>query len=814
MSPCITNIALSGLGPRNAQYLMFLAAVLLANEDRLATLRDNNVELVLRVTVFERQGQEDAGCGNAFQVNCDAATNTGVTALPRIAGIDTIDPTFRSIIDLAGRAGVELQAGSADVLDELESCNPVASLLFRKALRCDGTVDTAAACMTRGQWGLIQRSSFFEALKYIKTNLPQLDITIHYQHEVVGVDFSVPTRPCVIVRGPKAAADARHEFDLVAFAHGTPLVSPVSSDAAPMTYSLTPNHSSLGSFLQNHGMLDGDGYVIPGKSILITGESLSAYDYATILMPFLRGFCLDESNPVGYDFSEASAAQYRCLITFISRSECGPAPPRIVSDLKWRGAAPILTTREMHALRLQRRYNWLDPANEFLEANVARSTNQVPSGVTCDQTSEEYMAKYYADSLDHLTGGGSSQETALLCAGYLAFMNGSGFETDPDTAEAALIRDAPFTRHGRAGWPFFSASGVEMSSDDMIDTPENSAFFRHWRRMHNFAAASPAVLQHSVALLFQRGIARHQVATFDMIGLSSARNQITLADRRFDVALAPKVISREADVLRSSSVGGVKQIIPGMPDYGKGMHLRSADGVPISAFDFGLGGWGLVTQNGQQELRTVGKVLNGTNSHGAAADWASSFALYSVLLSVALAVRPNVSPIHTVSQVYEQTLPDPDVFDAEVASFKPVWREVQEKLLFLRLCKDLAGCDAAKYSDYTEQIFTRATRDNFLYQLGHVDPERAAAHAADLDCLPQFEPPTIAQHDQRFRCFTKPQLDDMWDRMFRAIVTSNGGVNGGRAQGRIGASACHHSHEALTEYSHVCKVNEESKLLA
>jgi len=772
MPPRIIDFGLSGLGPRNAQYLMFLAVLLLANRDRFANMRIGGIDFVLHVTVFEKQDANHAGSGNAFQIDCDAATNTSVTGLPNIVGIDNIDPAFKSIVDLAGNVATKMQAERSVILGELERRNPVAAVLFRKALRSDGTVNTATACMTRGQWGRIQRDKFFEALDYIKTNMPELVITIHYEYEVVDTDFSAPRKPCLVVKRAGETAQARHQFDFVIFANGTPLVSPVCPDVAPKTYSLTPNHDTLSAFLQHHGILDEDGYVIPGKSILITGKSLSSYDYATLLMAFLHGFRLNESNPVGYEFDEAKALQYKGLITFVSRSERGPAPPRIAPDIQWRGATPILTTKGMHTLRLQRTYNWLDPAYEFLEADVARSTGQVPARVNSSKTAEEYMSKYYADSLDHLMTGNSNQETALLCAGYMAFVVGSGFETDnPEIAEGALIQEAPFTREGRAGWPLFSASGVEMSLHAMMDTPENAVFFKHWLQMHHFAAASPPIIQHSIALLFKSGIAQHQNSTFDQIGIMPAGDKVVLADSLFDVALAPKVISREDDVLRSC-VRQVREIMSGTPEYGKGMHFKTVNGKPINAIDVGLGGWGTVAQNKHQEPRTVGKILNGTNSHHAAADWASNFALQTLLLSVALVVCPNDSPIKTIAGFYDQTLPAAAVFKAEVASFKPVWREVQEKLLFLRLCKELAGSNAAKYRTYTDQIFTRATRNSFLNQVHNDDPHHAETYAIALNSLPKFDPPTLTQYERRFSCFTRPQLNAMWDHMFNAFLAS------------------------------------------
>lgn len=764
MARPIISHGLSGLGPRNAQYLVNLALVLLSLRDRLADAKERGVDFQLHFTVFEKQAE--AGTGNAFQTNCDAAINTGVPGLPVIAGLANVDPALADLADHAKNIGTRIESATAEILSELEKRNPAAAVLLKRALRPDGTVDTSVACTTRGELGRLLFANTLAALDYIRDNMPELVVDVRYNHEVAGVDLTDPLKPRLLV-SKEGGAPTSHEFDFVTLAHGTPLVSPVSIEVAANAYSLTPNHDTLEEYLQSKGLLDADGYIIPGKSIAITGVSLGAYDYATLLLPFLRGFRLSDSNPAGFEFDPTVADQYPGLLTFISRSLRGPAPPRHAHNQTWKGTTSLLSTEDMHALRLHRNSDWLSPAYELLRASVAASVGKLPNELEIDRTVSEYMEFYATENDGYLANGNAISETGLLRAGFVAFSTGSGLEVDPEYAERSLVTKAPLTRAGRLGWPMFSSSGSEISQPTKMESAENAAFYRSWDQLHHYISASPVILQNAVASLFHYGIATHQSATFDQIGLTLASHKITLAGREFDGLLAPKAISREADPVLASLEGKVKEVCEGVPDYRKGMHVQTIDGKPIHLFEAGMGGWGRSIRDGDGLKHIVGEQWNDTNNYHAAGVFGINHALLTIILSLAATIAPNDSPLETVEAFYEETFPPLQDFRSEIRSFEGVWRNIQEKLVFVKLCVELAAGNPATFASSIEHASTADRRNAFI---SGQELALRTVYANKIEKLTNFDPPRFPSHfEKRFTAYTTSQLEAITDNMFKMI---------------------------------------------
>ncbi|KAF8924913.1 hypothetical protein BGZ58_001314 [Dissophora ornata] len=763
----VTTWGLSGLGPRNAQFLIHLAIVLLANEAQLAELRDSyGIHFLLKFFVFEKQDQP--GVGDAFQTTCDATINSPVPGLPDIVGIETVDPTFTAYADLASAVSATLNAGSFDYLAKLEKRNPAAAILFRKALLPNGNLNTSIPCITRGEWGRIQIDNFNKALDYIAANIPALDITVHYFQEVLSTDFSNPKKPALLVKKVGETTRTSYNFDFVTLNNGMPLISPVSAEVAPKAYSLTPNHDTLRAYLTKCGVLCPEGYIIPGKSIAFTGAALSFYDYANLLLPFLPCFRLSDTNPAGFEIDENLAANYQGLITVISHSARRPAPPRTAPDKNWRGARPFLPTREMHAARLQSNYDHLSGAYTFLVASIARSTGKVPTQVDISKSAEQYMAAYYAENNQYLAGEHGA-ETDLLCTGFTAIAIGAGLEFNPKAAEDEIAKETPCTREGRIGWPFFSAAGVEITSGDMIYTSDNVEFYKVWHLLHLTYAASPVPIQQTVAALFASGIATHVTGKFKDIYISPKSDTVTIDGHEFDALLAPKLIDRDSDPVFHSLVGQVKERFPGVPDYGKGGHYQAPDGKPVHAFDGGIGGRGTTFRDEAGNEHTAGQQWNETNSYSAATTFATNHAQLVLMLSIAPAIDPEASPIETVSRLYEQILPSTKAFDKEVRRFEDTWTEMQTKLCFLRLCERLAGNDAAKYRELTDKAFTTRDRASVL---ATADAGAQASYNQQLQSLPDFNPPTLKQFEARFAFHTKTQLNAMLTRMFDQISSN------------------------------------------
>ncbi|KAK3827501.1 MAG: hypothetical protein J3Q66DRAFT_320425 [Benniella sp.] len=765
-SPRVIRWGLSGFGPRHALYIIHQAIVILAHRDQLTTIRDRGIHFILHYTIFEKLDVACDGIGAAFQADCDAAVNTSITMptmLPKILG-GKVDPTIMALVDLASTARPVLETEYQTILAELEHRNPPAAILFKKAFRFDHEFNNAVACMTRGKWGRIQLDNIHSGLKYIRENVPEMSVDIHYSHEVVDVDFSNRTRPRLVVSWVGESSRRSYDFDFVSFAHGTPLSSPLKPNVASKAYSLTPNHDTLREYLRECGVLDDKLQLIPGKKIACTGLSLSFYDYATLLLAFLPGFQLDNS-PTGFTFHGSHAAEYKDLLTVISRADRGPAPPRTGLDMNWRGGGRFFfSARDMHVLRLQRHSNWLPIAYEFLEAHIGRSLHKVPRQVNSHRTIAEYMTSYRDDNHMYLNKEGIT-ETDLLRAGYHAFGFGTGIAVDVDDAEEKLLQEAPITRNGRFGLPMMTASGFEMSSPDSHNsTQENIEFFKRWEDLRLFLSASPVVIHNTVAEMFTTGIATHQKGKFDEIDISPTTGKVIFQGQEFDALLAPMLMKRENDPILNLTRRFVKEVVPGVPEYGKGGFFKTKDGKPINAFDGGMGGWGTtLPSNG----RTVGARWHGlTTSHLSATEYSTQHAYHTLALAIALCLHPDESPIETVTDVFHATLPEPKEFDDEVNSFRSDWEDLQDRHFFLRLAARLAGDNAERYYGISNHIFSKDTRDRFIRQLR--GQEKAVYDTLKREFVrKEYDPPTCQQYEARFAGYTTPQYEAILHEIFR-----------------------------------------------
>ncbi|KAF9275033.1 hypothetical protein BGZ68_000168 [Mortierella alpina] len=753
---------LSGFGPRHALYLIHQAIIILVYRKILDSC---GIKLLLKYTVYEKQEQGTAGFGHAWYERCDAAANTIVTKAPTIPGFSKASH-LGQIADLSTAVSNELNKETNQHIKDLEARNPAAAILFKKALN-DNTANMDVPCTTRGQWGRIQQESIRNAVKYIQDNVKEIEIDIKYSHKVIGVNFKDPRKPILHVRNFLKAKDTEHPYDFVSFAHGTPLVSPVNDQATARAFTDIPNHEFLKKYLQSRGVLDDRNKLLPETKIACTGLSLSFYDYASLLLPFLPCFKLAD-NAEGFEIDKSLIPGYEGLLTVISRSSRGPAPPRIALNHKWRGDDKLFfSTKDMHMLRLQRNENWLPIAYKFLEAHIARSVNKVPKQVNYHKDVGAYMASYREDNIKSLSGVKTNIETDLLRAGYVAFSLGNGLSKAPSDDEKKLVEMAPHTRAGRAGFPMFCSGSVEISSLKNYNTDANTEFFRRWEDGLLFHAASPVVIQNVMASLFTFGIAKHMKGSFDDIHASTVDDKLLFEGHRFDALLAAKKIDQSPDHALVVTKDQVKEIITGVPDYGKGGYFQTKGGKPIHAFDGGLGGWGM-TVRPDGKPRVVGAQWKGiTNSHYTASEWATSRAYHTLALALApIALEEkSKSPLEDVSEIYNAILPDAKEFAQEVEKFRPQWEDLQERILFLDLAATLAKDDTALYKDITNYISTAKERETRLASLlqSAMDANDNGKIAAFKDYhqkhqkVKAYDPPSREEFERRFADYTVTQ---------------------------------------------------------
>ncbi|KAI1301970.1 hypothetical protein EDD11_005770 [Mortierella claussenii] len=393
--------------------------------------------------------------------------------------------------------------------------------------------------------------------------------------------------------------------------------------------------------------------------------------------------------------------------------------------------------------------------------------HKLPRQVKTRNSIEEYMVSYSGDSKKYIDGGGVT-ETDLLRAGYVAFSIGTGITVDVDVAEETLLQEAPITRNGRLGLPMFSASGFEISSFENYDTDANTEFFKYWDEQVLFNYASPVPIQSAMAALFTSGIAKFERGMFDEIDLSSASGKVTFQGREFDALLSPRSITRNGDFILSAAKGHVKEVVSGLPDYGKGGYFQTTTGKPINAFDAGMGGSGIKVPSKKggpnPPMRTAGVRWDAlTNNHYAATVFATHHAYNTLALAIAFCLEPTTSPIETVTQIYRDILPTTTSFDQEVRKFKPDWDDLQERLLFLRLAARAAKDDVAHYYEITDKIFSKETRKSFLDDQSQKDKD---FYDKQHSLIKSYDPSTRDQYEQRFADYTTLQYKAILEKIF------------------------------------------------
>ncbi|KAF9948382.1 hypothetical protein BGZ65_008104, partial [Modicella reniformis] len=133
----------------------------------------------------------------------------------------------------------------------------------------------------------------------------------------------------------------------------------------------------------------------------------------------------------------------------------------------------------------------------------------------------------------------------------------------------------------------------------------------------------------------------------------------------------------------------------------------------------------------------------------------------------------------TVAGIYNEILPNTDLFDEEVKSFGSDWKGLQERLFFLRLAADLAGDNVDHYHEITENIFSEETRQSFCDKL--IEDEAYKGNHRELvnvykdkcNRMENYTPPTREEYEARFADYTNLQYDRMLDAIFeRAGATA------------------------------------------
>ncbi|KAJ6594860.1 hypothetical protein B0H19DRAFT_71327 [Mycena capillaripes] len=749
---------LSGFGRRNSFLVIYVAAVVQTNRLLLSSLG-----LKLHFSIYEMQKETEEGSGYGFQTNCDGALNTGIpgqVAIPEVklgvpsAEIAELTNLAKCITDALEK---EISKHEADLKEE----NVAALKLFVDAIH-GVEISAAAAFTTRGAVGRIQQPKIEKALKYIQDHMADV-ITIerHFGYEVVGLDVSKPQKPRLKVKDIATDSTSTTDpFDFVHLANGTPATLPPGVTAGTTVSSATPNQKVVKEFLKNNNLLEENDQIKSKTLIGIAGLSLAAYDYVPLI---LRYTSLITPTDKGYTINEEKAKDYQGLLTFISHSGV-PAPPRHIDAKHFESPNPILKSEEVHALLLQKQFDWLSFWTVFLDANVARSLGKLPRDLHYRQNmdAKARMVDYVHQTDAYLKG--ELTEVGLQRTGYWLVFGGQGFVSDPASAEAKLVEKAPLTRKDRAGFLMRRGSLAEVTSDAYLKAHSNKPFFDiYTTTMHNCIAASPPAIHQLVARMFELGVARHEAGDYASV----------LPTILHDVLFAPNLSDRNSDevlkVMKEEKL--VKEIVPGQPEYAKGRFLRTRnDTALVHAIDVGLGGQGtrvLRPTNNDQSI--IGMRWPDTSFLDAALDNAASLAPMTVLLS-AIAQKGFEKSAEKLLEYYKAGLPTEANFKKEVDQFSSVWKEMHEKHAFLVLCDAVSG-NADDYLEYTDKVFVDTSRKQLVDGWAGAKEHASALkrYTEALAAIPKFDPPSRDDYFQRFVDLSPSEIERCWNAHFPKV---------------------------------------------
>ncbi|KAJ7795848.1 hypothetical protein B0H13DRAFT_2510767 [Mycena leptocephala] len=619
---------------------------------------------------------------------------------------------------------------------ELSDANLAALMMFSDAIHA-GEIDATKAFTTRG--------TEYEDV---------MTVEWFFEQEVIELVVTNPQKPQLVVRN-KNNTLFLEEFDFVHLANGTPSSPPVAP--GPTVSSAIPSQLEVQKFLSENNLLE-DEKIRSGTHIGITGLSLAAYDYVPLV---LRHTALIEPTDTGYKIHPENAQYYQGLLTFISRTGV-PAPPRHIDPKHFANRRPILTSEEVHALLLQKQFDWLNFWTVFLDANVARSLGKVPADLhyrkNIDTIGTKAVMEDYARQSEAFMHG-ELTEVGLQRTGYWLVYGGQGFYANPEAAERELVANAPLTRTDRAGFLMRRGSLADITSAAYIRDHSNKAFFDQYNDfMMHCITASPPEIQYLVARMFELGVATHAKGDFNEVVPSLHSN----------VTLAPYLLDRSSDPVLMS-LSGVKEVMLGQPEYAKGRFLRTKDETLVHAIDMGMGGQGtrVVDSSGQQSI--IGMRWRDTSFLDAAVSSAANLAPITVLLS-SIASQGVQQPAERLLQYYKATLPSQASFEKETAQFAPVWKEMHEKRAFLVLCEKVAGT-SLDYLEYTDKVFDATSRkqlvDGLVAANQHVSATNEYTNA--VAGIPKFNPPSVNEYFDRFVDLSHAEIQSCWNAHMTAV---------------------------------------------
>ncbi len=770
------KIGISGGGPRAMNHIISLVALLCIHEKKLTQLLQDGIDFSIQVTVFEKQPKKRGAGGNAFQPECDATLNTGLPGRMKIPGLDKISkthPTVDAATDLAKTVAHMVESDPEKFMQRYKKSNLAAYSMFKKALRPDGTLDTSVPCLTRDVLGAGLTKNVNDVIAYANDVLPFIDIEVCYNQQVTDVDFSDPEAPALVVIG-EDGLPKRHTFDMVFLANGTPMKSRVPKSIAHMVYSQIPNRHSMSAFLRSLGLYHNHNSLKQGTKLGVIGASLSSYDYVNLLATQL-GIVVPSTSGVGYRIDPTAAAKYQGLITLINPTAGRATPPAISNApagvgasvrLSWPAGLPngIGSCDEIHSTFLHKHFDAFPLFRALTKANIARALGIIPRNVNESKSTKERLSDYQCQINDFLTGK-TVTEWGFWKNAYLQVISGVGFHPNSEEADKLLSTMAPLTHSPFNMLRKYRAYISAFTDPKNVKNTSNAKAVNVLNEVERLLGPSPIASQQMVNLLSEAGVLNQVCGTSDQLRMSDDEQFVELDDLQFHAILAPKVMTREADIVLRSIMHFVQQAAPGQPEYTKGRFLVGQDGKPLNVYECGMVGEGARVQNADGTFSLVG--MRWPDTHGYSNLMELVCQAPYLTLSFAILKSAGVKdPIAHIQEQYRKNLPDPQIFDAETAKFEGAFQEILQKIAFLNLCEVLAGDDGTLYREFTDNVFTYQDRAAFveglkMKQLSEAERMAFDAYKDQTTNPLKYQPASMEEFTDRFVDFTQEELDRM-----------------------------------------------------
>ncbi|SCY90527.1 hypothetical protein [Rhizobium sp. NFACC06-2] len=731
------KLAIAGAGPGGAELFKRLIAE--------KFLREQYKDVPIDVYLIDRCGLEFFARGSTWKG--DGAINTSIPGMPE--GLDGLPAAVAPFYDLAARCSDYFVANRTSLTERYKKRNPALATLFHKSFGTDGKPDTSKACAGRNEVGIVNNSNLMSVVQWVQAgNVPGLTVTLLPNTEIVTPDYSDGQHPKLTMKNLKTDQVTTMTFDWIAQYSGTPITANIPGKNLGNIFSGEADYDEMRAFLRRLNALDKNDKLLPNKRCAIGGEGLYSYDLYGVLKAFDPTFVLALESPEGYFIEKALAPKFKHSATFVSSGAGRPAPPRLSQAEDWQGLddpAPLLSTKEMHALSLVPGFDRTSVALLCLNHNIAHTYGRVPlENAIPPPNSAAYHEKYLKEIRDYLHNNVQITETALMRQGLQSGFYGRGFEPNAKNAQKALEESSPLTARGRGSWHQVAAMGYEMSHMK-AGTAENRDYFANRDYTRFEAAASPAHIALAVSMGYEAETATHLYADFSRIVDNG--DVVEINGQTFDFAFLPPRIDRSADNLLAALKGQVLMEQNGAPVYEKGRRYCNTQG-PINVSEGGAGGWGISARGGgMANERWAGDTVDLGNT-----PLRAELAAKQLLLEFYI---QHHGLQQDIDKLYQLGLPSHREFAADWNQFKPIYDNFAEKYACAVVAKALPDLNAQNFRIWADQIGNDATRNVFLSS--HFD--RVAQVKADL--LPPFPEANRDKYYRKFPDFTLMELDAM-----------------------------------------------------